>query len=359
LGVIVSGFFWRPASPPQHERVEWVDAGKGLAIALVVLFHAARWLAGLVGDIAGWIWVNDVLATMRMPLFFTLAGLFAAKWASAPLAQLWNAKLRLFVWVFLLWELLGLAPYLLGQAVHGVEINLRRELFDTAISPLVPRFELWFIWALALFFLLNRALRAVPAVFSLSAAAVLSIVAFMDVLPLPSPSWTGVCKYYVFFLIGMFGKRMLFTYAARSGWMLRSVVVACWLAFALAVTVFDLARLPGVYPALACVGVLAGIALSQVLQRSAAIVRLGSHTLPVYLAHTPIVILLTAAIALVAHTEVVRAAAPVVPPAVAVAAIALSLGIHRLATRAPLSYLFAPPPRLLVAGSADPRSAAR
>ncbi|MEW2012581.1 MULTISPECIES: acyltransferase family protein [Microbacterium] len=359
MGVIVSGFFWRPPLPLGQGRVDWVDAGKGLAIALVVLFHSARWLAGVVGDVSGWIWVNDVLATMRMPLFFTLAGLFAAKWATAPLAQLWDVKLRLFVWVFLIWEVLGLAPYLLGQAVHGVDINLRRELFDTAISPIVPRFELWFIWALALFFLLNRALRAVPAAFSVCGAAILSIVAFTDVLPLPSPSWTGVCKYYVFFLVGMFGRRMLFAYAARSGWALRTLIVASWLALALTITVFDLGSIPGVYPALACVGVLAGIALSQVLQRSTALVRLGSRTLPVYLAHTPIVILVIAPLALVAQNPLVRTAAPLLPPAAAIVAIVLSLGLHRLSVRAPFRYLFAPPPRLLVSGRAGPTTAPR
>lgn len=359
MGVIVSGSFWRPTAPSQQGRVDWVDAGKGLAIALVVLFHAARWLAGLGGDLSGWIWVNDVLATMRMPLFFTLAGLFAAKWAQAPLAQLWDVKLRLFVWVFLVWEVLGLAPYLLGQAVHGVGINLRRELFDTAISPLVPRFELWFIWALALFFLLNRALRAVPVAVTLSVAAALSIVAFTDVLPLPSPSWTGVCKYYVFFLVGMVGRRMLFTYATRSGWALRAMVVAAWSASAVTVTVLDLGRVPGVYPALACVGVLAGIALSQVLQRAGALVRLGSQTLPVYLAHTPIIILLVAPLALLPENDLVRAGAPVLPPLAAVVAIFLSLGLHRLSRRTPLRYLFSPPPRLLVAGPADPTTASR
>lgn len=353
------GSLWRPDQVGHGGRVEWVDAGKGLAIALVVLFHSARWFAGVAGDVSGWLWVNDLLATMRMPLFFTLAGLFAAKWATAPLGRLWNAKLRLFVWVFLLWEVLGLGPYLLGQAAHGVEINPRREIFDTAISPLIPRFELWFIWALALFFLLNRALRAVPAVVTLSVAALISIIGFTGILPLPSPSWTGVCKYYVFFLIGMTWRRALFAYAARSGWVLRTLVFASWAAAAWAVTVFDLGQVPGVYPALACLGVLAGIAISQVLQRAAWIVSLGSRTLPVYLAHTPIVILLAAAVSLVADHAVVRTAAPALPPAAALAAIGLSLGLHRISRRGPLRWLFDPPPRLLVASPAGPTSAAR
>ncbi|UYK39729.1 acyltransferase family protein [Microbacterium terricola] len=338
--------------PPHQGRIDWVDAGKGLAIALVVLFHSARWLAGIVGDISGWLWLNDFLATMRMPLFFTLSGLFAAKWAAVPLARLWNAKLRLFVWVFLLWEVLGLGPYLIGLAVHGVGINLRRELFETAISPLVPRFELWFIWALAVFFLLNRALRSVPVMITMSVAAVLSVVAFTDVIPLPSPSWTGVCKYYVFFLAGMTFKRALFQYASRSGWLLRGLVVTGWLAVAFVVTVFDASRIPGVYPALACLGVLAGVALSQVLQRVAAIVRLGSRTLPVYLAHTPIVILISAGLAWPPVNDVARVLAPALPPAVALAAIVLALGLYRVSARPPLRYLFEPPPRLLVAGTA-------
>ena len=79
--------FWGRGSATTAPRVAWVDAGKGLAISLVVLFHSARWLDGLPSDTVVWQTVNDVLATLRLPLFFTLSGLFAAKWLVAPLGR--------------------------------------------------------------------------------------------------------------------------------------------------------------------------------------------------------------------------------------------------------------------------------
>ncbi|MCR2814122.1 acyltransferase family protein [Microbacterium sp. zg.Y1084] len=329
--------------------MRWVDAGKGIAIALVVLFHAARWLDGLPADTAAWQQVNDTLATMRLPLFFTLAGLFAAKWATAPVADLWNTKLRLFAWVFVLWAVIDLGPYWLGQGLHGTGINFRREIFDTLMAPVVPRFELWFIWALALFFLLNRVTRRLPASIVLIASFAVSVVGFTGLLPLPSPGWTGLCKYYFFFFGGMVLRAALFRYAAHSGWLLRGGVFFVWAAGAVAVTHWGLTTVPGIMPALGVLGVLAGVAASQALQHVSVVVSLGAKTLPVYLAHTPTIIVLSAVGVIAPPAPLLEAAAIVYPPLVAIAAIMLSLALYRVSRRGALRWLFEPPPRLLLA----------
>lgn len=351
VGTIISGFFWRGAGTETAGRITWVDAGKGLAIALVVLFHAARWLDGLPNNTATWQWVNDVLATLRLPLFFTLSGLFAAKWVTAPLAQLWNVKLRLFVWVFLLWSLIDLGPYWIGQALHGTGINFRREILATVLSPVIPRFELWFIWALAVFFLLNRAMRGCPNVLVIVVAAFLSVVGFLNVLPIPSPGWTGLLKYYIFFFGGMVFRDLLFRFAARSGWGLRVVVVVAWCAMALGVTAAGWTEVPGVMPALGVIGVLAGISVSTMLSRLPALVSLGSRTLVVYVAHTPIIILLSAIGVIPAMQPILEASAAIYPLCVAAAAIVLALGLQRASRPARLGFLFEPPAQLAVIGT--------
>lgn len=346
--------FWGRGSATTAPRVAWVDAGKGLAISLVVLFHSARWLDGLPSDTVVWQTVNDVLATLRLPLFFTLSGFFAAKWLVAPLAQLWNIKLRLFVWVLLLWSWIDLGPYWLGQYLHGTGVNIRRELWDTALSPLIPRFELWFVWALALFFLINRALRRVPPAAIVVVAAGASVVGFLDILPIPSPGWTGLLKYYVFFAVGTHFRVLVFAYASRSGWVLRTLVIAVWAGCAIAVVHLGMQTVPGVMPILGVMGVLAGIAISQVLQRFTFVARLGARTLPVYLAHTAVIIMISSVVLLPGAEAVLAVMSPVYPPIVAVAAIVASLALHRATASTPLRALFEPPRRFAVAHRTRP-----
>jgi uncharacterized membrane protein YcfT len=61
-------------------RIGWVDAAKGLAILLVALYHAQQFLrfAGVGSPL--WRAFDGLLQTLRMPLFFTTAGLFATRY---------------------------------------------------------------------------------------------------------------------------------------------------------------------------------------------------------------------------------------------------------------------------------------
>src|SRR5262245_4164499 len=71
------------ANKVEGPRMVWPDVAKGVCILLVVLWHTVNkhylqvdWRIG--GPVpALWGFVGDQLMTLRMPLFFTISGMFA------------------------------------------------------------------------------------------------------------------------------------------------------------------------------------------------------------------------------------------------------------------------------------------
>ncbi len=117
--------------PVERVRLRWPDAARGLAILLVVVLHATRALGdldltGAWGTVlAGWDRVNAALGTMRMPLFFAVAGLFAGKWVRGPWRALLASKVALFAWLLLLWPFVRALGYLLGPSSRATRPGAR------------------------------------------------------------------------------------------------------------------------------------------------------------------------------------------------------------------------------------------
>ncbi|MTD12754.1 acyltransferase family protein [Nakamurella sp. YIM 132087] len=335
-----------PAGSRKVFRLDWVDTGRGLAIVLVALFHSTNWLSGPGLDLQWWTDFNSVVSSMRMPTFFMLAGLFAQKWVQGSWSAVLTAKVRLFLWVFLVWEVIGTATFMLGQHASGVTPNVLAAIRDLVISPVSPRFELWFIWALALFFVVARATRRIDSRVQLAAVGTVSVVA-LTLWSDSTTGWTGSAKFYFFFLAGLYLRRHILALADRARvWSIVSVLVVwaglSWFFFAAGIRgVF------GIYFVNCVLGVLAGMALGRALSRLTLLRRLGTQTLPIYLAHTPIVILLSFLISLPALYRIVEPVTPVVPLVGTAVAVSLSLGLRRLCRRPPFDYLYEPPAGLL------------
>ncbi|RWZ59556.1 hypothetical protein ELQ92_12040 [Labedella populi] len=330
-------------------RHEWVDAGRGLAIVLVALYHATDWLS--VGfDTTAWHAASAVLATLRMPLFFVLAGLFAGKWLAASWRSLWNSKLSLFVWVFLVWGAIGSLASVVGRLLQGYEIA---EFSPPAIlrawllSPIAPRFELWFIWALALFFVAAKLLRRVDPRIQLTVAALVSAAALSG-WETPNIGWSGVLKYFVFFLAGLYLKEHVLRLGRRRPGPLLFGAVAAWAALSIAVPLFGLRTVPGLYFVNCVLGVVAGVMIARVLVRVPRLPAIGANTLPVYLTHTPVIILTTVVLVLLDGIVPLDVLVPVLPPLVALTAITLSLVLSGLASRGLFAILYRAPHRLSV-----------
>ena len=336
-------------SPSGAGRLGWVDAGRGLAIALVVFFHTAQWLreAGL--EVTGWVLVNDTIATLRLPVFFVLAGLFAQKWMTAPWRNLWGVKLSLFVWVYCLWSVIATFTFMLGLNLQGARGNYLAQLTNIPLLPVAPRFELWFIWALAFFFVAARLLYRVPVAVQLTAAGALSFVAlswFAQWFPDANTGWTGMAKYFFFFLVGLHLRALILRAADNVGPAVLTVGFVAWLAMAVTGTATGWAKsMPGYYFATCLVGLVAGLGVAKVLARWAALRSLGSQTLPVYVTHTSVILVLAWLLSQAAALLATVWWGWILVPTVAVTAIAVSLVLaHAAERRAPARYLYTAPP---------------
>lgn len=339
---------------PARARLDWVDAGKGLAITLVAMYHSASWLLGVGFEIDGWRQVNEALSSLRMPLFFMLAGLFAAKWLTASWSSLWRSKLSLFVWVFLVWELIGSVVFLLGTSVQGQAIAIPATIRELLLSPIAPRFELWFIWALALFFVVAKLVRRIDPRVQLVIAGICSAAALSG-WETSNIGWSGSIKYFFFFLAGLYLKDAVFRLSrATIGPLLVSLMIA-WVGVSAVVAIFGLRWVPGLYFVNCVLGVVTGVTVSRFLARIPRLVSIGSNTLPVYLTHTPLIIVMTCLLALLARVVPVAVVAPALPPVLAGLAIAGSLLISGAVMRGPAKVLYEAPRFLRGASPAPSR----
>ncbi len=133
-----------------------------------------------------------------MPLFFAISGLFAA----AALTRPWRVVLRPRVgqnlYLHVLWLLIGFA---VSTAVAVPTFMAPERLRDVPAAVATASTGLWYLYALAVYFVLARLTRRWPAAVPVAAAAVLAVVSFCGVLP-GSGDTHSVVENLVWFLAG-------------------------------------------------------------------------------------------------------------------------------------------------------------
>jgi uncharacterized membrane protein YcfT len=325
-----------------RSRLAWVDTGRGLAISLVALYHAGNWLGGTDLDAGPWRDISTVLSSLRMPLFFVLAGLFAPKWLEAGWRSLLRSKVLLFWWVFLVWETIGTFAFPLGLAASDKPIGVTGLIKGLLLAPVLPRFELWFIWALSLFFLVAKATRRVPPRWQLAVAGLVS-AASLTVWSDSTTGWTGSAKFYFFFLLGIHGRQLLLAAARGCRPAIGAAVVLLWAVVSVSLFAFDLRGAPGLYFLDCLLGVAAGIVVSLLLTRVRWLSRIGQQTLPIYLAHTPLILVMAFLVSRPGVTGVLQHVEWIVPPVVAALAVTAALALYRLLRRVGAPWVYEPP----------------
>lgn len=296
-----------PVVPPgttiARERLAWVDLAKGLTMLLVVLAHVIyKHYVPLAWEIdlpirRAWIELNTLFGPMRMPLFLLLSGFLASRalhgpWRQRLLRRVVNPYLLYVVWFVINVTVLvavGL-PRIEGLDVSTVGL-LRNLVF--------PQTTLWYMIALAVFFLAAWLLRPLGVVVPLVGAFLLSSAVFAGWLVLPS--WTGmtesIVRYFPLYLIGASLPSLPRRVAGWRGRPLVTVAVVGYLGIAVAYRVAGSA-VPGFGPLAAVAGAAVGIMLAV---RLATIDRLGPglgwigrRTLPIFVMHVPFLALLHA-----------------------------------------------------------------
>lgn len=343
---------------PVNSRFSWVDAAKGISIFLVVMVHSGEWLAfaGVHSPVINTL--NESFATIQIPLFFCMSGLFAVKWLTKPWRELASRKLTALLWVFVMWQpVVFLYKYLAARTLPDQnDSSLLAHIARIVLSPLRPSGELWFLWALALFFVLAKCLSRLPVWVHLGIAAVVSASWWGFAEPALGPNvvrvlsngWNGVFTYYLFFLVGVYGRRIILTIAQSTPKYLLIGVIALWAATEWFAVQHNLVTVvPIAYFFMKCLGLLCGISLALLIYRLPGLTWLGARTLPVYVAHTLFIVLFAVAI----NSMALRLPTGVTPALILIGvggiSIAASLAAHHWLERSRLGrYLYKPPARV-------------
>ncbi|MEU1971725.1 acyltransferase family protein [Microbacterium sp. NPDC019599] len=306
-------------------RLGWADVARGGAMMLVVLAHTLQ-LMEVGGWELGWLdTANLYLTAIRMPLFFLVAGIFAARAIQRSWRALWASRLALLVYVYFLWMLLraiwfSLVPWPLGDVEPWQAFLL---------SPLWPTNGLWFLFALILYIVIGRLTRRLPVWLPLGVAAVISGLAAYDLIPTGgNPVWRSIALYLLFFLLGARLSDAWKSLAARADLRL---LVAALLAIPAGILLFGLLPDSLAGPARVCLSVVcvaACIVIAAMIARvrwlAAPFIGVGRRTLPIYVTHA---MLLAVLVPLVPAGVTSAVVAAVLFTAVA---IGLSLGLNAL-----------------------------
>ncbi|MEV4822322.1 acyltransferase [Micromonospora sp. NPDC049274] len=284
-----------PTRPP---RAQWADAAKGVCIILVVGWHVVvkdylriDWHVG--APVPGlWGTLGEQFLPLRMPLFFTISGVFAANAVQRPWRTVARSRVAGFLYLYAVW-------LLIHSAVLALAPDFPTDHAASALGLLeqltVTPSNLWYLYALALYFTLAKAARRLPRVLVVVPAAVLSAIAAAGLLATPG-NRAGLYQNLVFFLAGLYLRPWIERWATTAT---RRRLVLTAGAYALALVAMAAAgaqRWFGVWPVVSVVAVAFGITAAARLTRSSTLsdrlTTLGRTTLPVYVIHMPVLALL-------------------------------------------------------------------
>ncbi|MBI2717879.1 MAG: acyltransferase family protein [Rhizobiales bacterium] len=264
-------------------RIDWVDYAKGICIVLVVMMHSTLGVEKAAGELSALNGFIEWARPFRMPDFFMISGLFLASRIDNPWRSYGDSKVLHFVYFYLLWMTIQFATKSWGiyqtEGLAGVA-----QAFGLAFIE--PFGTLWFIYMLAVFFVVAKATRGAPPllIFAVGALLEMSHVA---------TGWLLIDEFaarFVYFYAGFWLAPHIFALAAGVGRRDAGVILAGLFVWGFAnyfIVAHGWSRFPGISLVMGFVGagavVSAGVALSKT--RLAEPLRYcGENSIVIYLA---------------------------------------------------------------------------
>lgn len=277
-----------------RSRVLWPDLAKGFCILLVVLHHTITkhyvdlvpadvdWIAD------AWVGVSQFLKPIRMPLFFVISGLFA----SSSLLRPWRGVARRVIGPYYLYAVWLVVLAAVFAVERTLPMNRTQDLGELATDLVLASTAMWFLYALAVYFLLAKILLPLPVGWVLVPAAALTASA--SALPFDEVNRVSVLVHFTYFLVGARCPELVWSLARAPR---RLLLPALGLAYLALAGILTLTGAPsGVrLLLLSAVGVPAGLVAAVVLSRSGVAQPLswvGRRTLPIYVLHVPVLAVL-------------------------------------------------------------------
>ncbi|MEU8821730.1 acyltransferase [Actinoplanes sp. NPDC048796] len=335
-------------------RAEWADVAKGVCIVLVVLWHVIMkhylpidWHLSL--PLPGaWGLFGEQLLPLRMPVFFTISGMFAAAAVHRPWRVVRRSRIAKFFYLYAVWfavhtAVLSLVPRFDTLAAH----SLSDVLDQLTITPT----NLWYLSALAVYFTVAKLTRRLPVTLVLDAAFALSAVASAGLLAAPG-NRGQLYQNLLFFLAGLRLRPWVEQLAARATPRLLVSGVTGYAVVMVAIHVLGARTWFGLWPVTSALAVTVGVLATSLLTRrrglSSRLAALGRRTLPIYVMHMPLLALIHLMLwrpfsSLGAGPQLVLAA--FLPAVLTALLVWLCLLLHRALMSAGASWLFDLPSR--------------
>jgi len=186
-----------------EHRANWVDCAKGVGIILVVYGHVARGIvnAGIPVDVDLFKFIDHVIYSFHMPLFFFISGLFfQSSFKKRGAVDFLANKVDTIVYPYIIWSLLqGFTEVVLSKYTNGY-------VTVTEVLSLLwaPRAQFWFLYALfEVFFLVTVGYVIFRKNQLISTFVVLSLLYTVDFF-IPGYIPMGIVGHVLFFVTGIF-----------------------------------------------------------------------------------------------------------------------------------------------------------
>jgi uncharacterized membrane protein YcfT len=280
---------------PDSGRTAWMDTAKGLCILLVVSWHVI-WKSYLHIDwglapvvMAGWSAFGRSLLPMRMPLFFLISGMLAVSATARPWRVVGRTKVAGFGYLYLLWLLIH--SVILPPLPIPFDTDIARTPLELLEEATILPTALWYLYALALYFVVAKLVRRAPAALVLVVAFAVSAASATGWIPSPANNGT-LYQNLFFFLAGLYLRPVVEEMARSSTW---GQVAGAGAAFVVCLGVlarFDAVATPLVWPLTSIVATIFAVLLMSRVSRwratSGLLTGLGRRTLPIYVLHMPL-----------------------------------------------------------------------
>jgi uncharacterized membrane protein YcfT len=263
-------------------RIDWVDTAKGICIILVVMMHSTLGVEKAMGQTGYLNAFIEWAKPFRMPDFFLISGLFLARRINADWRSYLDSKVLHFVYFYLLWMTI---QFLFKGPGMVAELGATGAAREYALALIEPFGTLWFIYLLAIFFVVVKVMKNVPPVM------VFMMGALLEALPIHT-GWIVIDEFaarFVYFFAGYWLAQTIFN-SAHVLWTRNALAVLAmiyiWSTGHSYAVIYGYSELPVMSLVLGLAGASAVIATSVLLARSGLanwLRYLGENSIVIYL----------------------------------------------------------------------------
>mgnify|MGYP003627653369 CR=1 FL=1 len=179
------------------KNIDWVNNAKGIGIILVVFGHVWRGIQakGLLNNTT-FLFIDDIIYSFHMPLFFLISGFFIEKSLSKySRKELLKNKLKTLMYPYFVWSIIQI----LVNIILSKYTNNTTDLWAVLKIIYLPIAPFWYLYALFLMYGLAVVMKNFNIKFNIFLAMILYLMPNTGV-----PLIENLFNFYIYFILGKF-----------------------------------------------------------------------------------------------------------------------------------------------------------